>query len=58
MKMWMSPIGTTVNQAGSSLAGPEVIRWDNGEAEIVEDTPDGDGVADAYKGGSHLDPRS
>jgi hypothetical protein len=26
---------------------PEVIRWDDGEAGIVEDTPDGDGVADA-----------
>jgi hypothetical protein len=37
---------------------PEVIRWDNGEAEIIEDTPDGDGVADAYEGGSFLDPCS
>jgi hypothetical protein len=37
---------------------PEVIHWDNGEAEIIEDAPDGDGVAHAYKGGSLLDPRS
>jgi hypothetical protein len=37
---------------------PEVIRWDDGEAGIVEDAPDGDGVADACKGGSRLDPRS
>jgi hypothetical protein len=37
---------------------PEVIRWDDGEARIVEDAPDGDGVADACKGGSRLDPRS
>jgi hypothetical protein len=37
---------------------PEVIRWDDGEAKIVEDAPDGDGVADAYEGGSRLDPRS
>jgi hypothetical protein len=36
----------------------EVIRWDNGEAGIIEDAPDGDGVADACKGGSRLDPRS
>jgi hypothetical protein len=36
----------------------EVIRWDDGEARIVEDVPDGDSVADAYKGGSRLDPRS
>jgi hypothetical protein len=37
---------------------PEVIRWDDGEAGIVEDTPDGDGVADACEGGSRLDLRS
>jgi hypothetical protein len=37
---------------------PKVIRWDDGEARIVEDAPDGDGVADACKGGSRLDPRS
>jgi hypothetical protein len=37
---------------------PEVIRWDDGEAGIVEDVPDGDGVADACEGGSRLDPRS
>jgi hypothetical protein len=37
---------------------PEVIRWDNREARIIEDAPDGDGVADAYEGGSRLDPRS
>jgi hypothetical protein len=37
---------------------PEVIRWDDGEAGIVEDMPDGDGVADACEGGSRLDPRS
>jgi hypothetical protein len=30
-------------------------RW---EARIAEDTPDGDRVTDAYKGGSRLDPRS
>jgi hypothetical protein len=36
----------------------EVICWDDGEARIVEDMPDGDGVADACEGGSHLDPRS
>jgi hypothetical protein len=36
----------------------EVIRWDDGEAEIVEDAPDGGGVADACKGGSRLIPRS
>jgi hypothetical protein len=37
---------------------PEVVRWDDGEAKIIEDTPDGDGVADANKGGSCLDPCS
>jgi hypothetical protein len=37
---------------------PEVICWDDGEAGIVEDTPNGDGVADACVGGSRLDPRS
>jgi hypothetical protein len=37
---------------------PEVIRWDDGDPIIVEDAPDGDSVADAYKGGSRLDPRS
>jgi hypothetical protein len=37
---------------------PEVIHWDDREAGIVEDTPDGDGVADACEGGSRLDPRS
>jgi hypothetical protein len=37
---------------------PEVIRSDDGEAGIAEDAPDGDGVADACKGGSRLDPRS
>jgi hypothetical protein len=37
---------------------PEVIYWDDGEARIVEDTPDGDSVADACKGRSRLDPRS
>jgi hypothetical protein len=37
---------------------PEVIRWDDGETGIVEDAPDGDSVADACEGGSHLDPRS
>jgi hypothetical protein len=37
---------------------PEVIRWDDGEARIVEDVPDGDGVVDACKGRSRLDPRS
>jgi hypothetical protein len=36
----------------------EVIRWDDGEAGITEDTPDGDGVADASEGGSRLDPHS
>jgi hypothetical protein len=36
----------------------EIIRWDDGEAGIVEDTPDGDGVTDACEGGSRLDPRS
>jgi hypothetical protein len=36
----------------------EVIRWDDGEAGIIEDTPNGDGVADASEGGSCLDPRS
>jgi hypothetical protein len=35
---------------------PEVIRWDDGEAGIIEDTSDGDGVADACEGGSRLDP--
>jgi hypothetical protein len=33
---------------------PEVIHWDNGEARIVEDMPDGDGVTDACEGGSAL----
>jgi hypothetical protein len=37
---------------------PEVIRWDDGEARIIEDVPDGDGVVDACKGGSRLDLRS
>jgi hypothetical protein len=37
---------------------PEVIRWEDGEAGIIEDTPDGDGVADACKGESRLDPCS
>jgi hypothetical protein len=37
---------------------PEVIRWDDGEAGIVEDAPDGDGVADACEGRSRLDPCS
>jgi hypothetical protein len=37
---------------------PEVIRWDDGEAGIVEDTPDGDGIADACEGGSRLDLHS
>jgi hypothetical protein len=37
---------------------PEVIRWDDGKAGIVEDTPDGDGVADACEGVSRQDPRS
>jgi hypothetical protein len=37
---------------------PEVIRWDDGEVGIVEDAPDGDGIADACKGRSHLDLRS
>jgi hypothetical protein len=37
---------------------PEVIRWDDGEAGIVEDMPYGDGVADSCEGGSRLDPRS
>jgi hypothetical protein len=37
---------------------PEVIRWDDGEAGIIEDAPDGDGVANACEGGSHLDPCS
>jgi hypothetical protein len=37
---------------------PEVIRWEDGEAGIIGDTPNGDSVADACKGGSHLDPRS
>jgi hypothetical protein len=36
----------------------EVIRWDDGEAGIIEDAPDGDGVADAWVGRSRLDPRS
>jgi hypothetical protein len=36
----------------------EVIHWDDGEAGIIEDTPDSDGVADACEGGSRLDPRS
>jgi hypothetical protein len=36
----------------------EVIRWDDGEARIVEDAHNGDGVADACEGGSRLDPRS
>jgi hypothetical protein len=58
MKIWISPIGTTVTSRVFSSRHPEVIRWDDGEAGIVEDAPDGDGVADAYKGGSRLDPRS
>jgi hypothetical protein len=37
---------------------PDVIRWSDGEARIIEHTPDGDGVADTSEGGSHLDPRS
>jgi hypothetical protein len=37
---------------------PEVIRWDDGEARIIEDMPDGEGVTDACEGGSRLDPRS
>jgi hypothetical protein len=37
---------------------PEVICWDDGEDGIVEDAPDGDGVADACEGGSRLDPHS
>jgi hypothetical protein len=37
---------------------PDVIRWDDGEARIIEDVPDGDGVADACEGASRLDPRS
>jgi hypothetical protein len=37
---------------------PEVIRWDDREAGIIEDAPDEDGVADACEGGSRLDPRS
>jgi hypothetical protein len=37
---------------------PEVIRWDDGEAGIIEDTPDGDGVAYDCEGGSRLDLRS
>jgi hypothetical protein len=36
---------------------PEVISWDDGEARIVEDTPEGDGVSDACEGRSRLDPR-
>jgi hypothetical protein len=35
----------------------EVILRDDGEARIIEDAPNGDGVADAYEGGSCLDPR-
>jgi hypothetical protein len=34
----------------------EFIRWDDGEARIIVDTPDGDGVADTCEGGSRLDP--
>jgi hypothetical protein len=37
---------------------PEVVHWDDGEARIIEDASDGDGVANACKGGSFLDPRS
>jgi hypothetical protein len=37
---------------------PKVIRWDDGESRIIEDAPDGDGVADACEGRSHLDPCS
>ena len=37
---------------------PEVIRWDDGEARIIEDMPDGNGLTDAYEGGSRLDPCS
>jgi hypothetical protein len=37
---------------------PEVIRWDDGEARIIEDMPDANGVADACEGGSRLDPCS
>jgi hypothetical protein len=37
---------------------PKVIRWDNGEARIIEDMPDGDGVIDACESGSLLDPRT
>jgi hypothetical protein len=40
-----------------SSRNPEVIPQDDGEAGIIEDTPDSDGVADAYEGGSRLDPR-
>jgi hypothetical protein len=36
----------------------EVIRWDDGKAGIIEDTPNDNGVADAYEGGSRLDPFS
>jgi hypothetical protein len=55
MKMWMSPIGTMVNRAGSSLAGTQ--RLSAGTMGKPE-SPDGDGVADACEGGSRLDPRS
>jgi hypothetical protein len=34
---------------------PEVILRDDGEARIIEDTPDGNGVTDACEGGSRLD---
>jgi hypothetical protein len=37
---------------------PEVIHWDDGEAGIVEDAPDGNSVTDGCEGGSRLDPRS
>jgi hypothetical protein len=39
-----------------SNRNPEVILWDDGEARIVEDAPDGDGIADACKSESRLDP--
>jgi hypothetical protein len=34
---------------------PEVIYWDNGKAKTIDNVPDGNGVANAYEGGSRLD---
>jgi hypothetical protein len=37
---------------------PALVVGDDGDAVSLEDAPDGDGVADAYEGGSHPDPAS